>query len=120
MSQHSGGRPGRSLRLEVRDTGTGIALAHLSRIFEPFFTTKEAGKGTGLGLASVFSIAEQHDGWIEIASEPGRSTVFHVLPKLQVLRPDLKVIFASGFESVARAQPFLKAGSWRKQAWRAR
>jgi len=88
IPQHPGGRPGSFLKLEVRDTGTGIAPEHLSRIFEPFFTTKEVGKGTGLGLATVFNIAKRHDGWIEVASELGRGTVFHVFLPASVVAAD--------------------------------
>jgi len=76
--QHAGGRPGNFFKLEVRDNGAGIAPEHLSRIFEPFFTTKEVGKGTGLGLATVFGIVKLHNGWVEVASELGRGTVFQV------------------------------------------
>ena len=76
-------RPGTFVRLRVVDTGAGIAPEHLPRIFDPFFTTKAPGKGTGLGLAMVFGIVKQHDGWVECVSEPGRGTRFDVyLPVL--------------------------------------
>jgi len=64
--------------LEAHDTGCGIEEALRSRIFEPFFTTKEAGKGTGLGLATVYSIVKQHSGWIEVESSLGKGSVFRV------------------------------------------
>jgi two-component system, cell cycle sensor histidine kinase and response regulator CckA len=72
-------RPGRFVRLSVADTGCGIAPEILPRIFEPFFTTKPVGKGTGLGLAAVYGIARQHDGWVEVQSKVNEGATFHVL-----------------------------------------
>ena len=71
-------RLGRHVRLKVQDSGSGITPENLTRIFEPFFTTKDVGKGTGLGLATVYGIVRQHSGWIEVSSVPGEQTSFEV------------------------------------------
>ncbi|MCK6549305.1 ATP-binding protein [Myxococcota bacterium] len=72
------GVPGSLVRLTVEDDGTGIDPAHVPHLFEPFFTTKEVGQGSGLGLATVFGIVEQHHGWIDVDSVVGRGTRMHV------------------------------------------
>jgi two-component system cell cycle sensor histidine kinase/response regulator CckA len=76
------GRAGEFVRLRARDTGCGIAPEIRPHIFEPFFTTKTVGKGTGLGLAMVFGIVKQHQGWVECHSEPGKGACFDIyLPR---------------------------------------
>jgi len=69
---------GERVRIDVADTGSGIARENLARIYDPFFTTKGARKGTGLGLSVTYGIIREHGGAIEVESEPGSGTRFHV------------------------------------------
>jgi PAS domain S-box-containing protein len=78
LAYHHEAHAGQFVCLRVIDNGCGIVPENLRRIFEPFFTTKEIGKGTGLGLATVYGIVKQHQGWIEVESEPDKGAEFKV------------------------------------------
>ena len=71
-------RDGAFVCLTFSDAGIGMDTQILTHIFEPFFTTKAVGKGTGLGLSTVFGIVRQHQGWVEVASQPGQGTTFRI------------------------------------------
>jgi CheY-like chemotaxis protein len=110
-------RTGSFVCLSVSDTGCGIPPENLLRIFEPFFTTKDVGKGTGLGLATVFGIVQQHQGWVNVYSEVGHGTTFRIyLPRLakmseQKQENPVSAPMCGGDETILLVEddPFLRA-----------
>ncbi|HEY5551118.1 MAG TPA: ATP-binding protein, partial [Opitutaceae bacterium] len=91
--------PGPHVSVSVTDSGSGIAPEHMPRIFEPFFTTKEPGKGTGLGLATVFGIVKQHGGALRVESNVGRGTT------IEFMLPAVDSVTAETAGITARAAP---------------
>jgi PAS domain S-box-containing protein len=106
---HGYGKPGRYAVITVSDTGTGMAEHTRLRIFEPFFTTKEIGKGTGLGLSIAYGIMKQHDGYINVYSEPGKGTAVklylpQIIPEMKTSHIQESIPFLSGIETILLAE----------------
>jgi CheY-like chemotaxis protein len=96
---HGYGKTGGYALITVSDNGMGMKQEEMEKIFEPFYTTKETGKGTGLGLAMVYGIIKQHDGYIIVYSEPGKGTSFRIY--LPVARTKSEVLAKSAVDAVA-------------------
>lgn len=100
--EHPDARAGEFICLSVSDTGCGISQENIVRIFEPFFTTKEVGKGTGLGLATVYGIVKQHRGWVELVSELGKGTTFKII---------LPMIATTSISATQKVEPAVCGGT---------
>jgi two-component system, cell cycle sensor histidine kinase and response regulator CckA len=126
---HPGSKVGNYVRLAVTDSGTGMDAATQAHIFEPFYTTKEQGKGTGLGLATVYGIVKQSDGYIWVDSAPAKGTSFEIYlpryvgevvvkpPKIcpaETLRGSESILLVEDSEPLRKlAQAFLEAAGFR-------
>lgn len=129
---HPGSRTGNYVLLSVTDTGIGMDAATLTHIFEPFFTTKERGKGTGLGLATVYGIVKQSNGYIWVESAPGKGASFQIYLPLHVgqqaadepkvnagekLHGSESILLVEDAEPLRKlAQTFLEAGGFHVQS----
>ena len=109
IKEHGFGKEGEYALIAVTDTGAGMDRETREKIFEPFFTTKEVGKGTGLGLSMVYGIIKQHEGYINVYSEPGSGTTFRIyLPlikaKVEEIKPEVIQPVERGTETVLLAE----------------
>ncbi len=116
LERHPDAQPGACAMIAVRDTGCGMDSATVSHMFEPFFTTKEPGQGTGLGLATVYGIVKQHEGYVTVSSAPGEGTTFRIYlpraakdggareptPKREVRRGSESILLVEDEEEVRR------------------
>jgi PAS domain S-box-containing protein len=106
VRRHPEARIGRFVCVSKSDTGRGILPENLPRIFEPFFTTKEIGKGTGLGLATVYGIVKQHQGWIEVESAVGKGSTFRIYvpyvggEQIEAEQPATQITIRGGTETI--------------------
>jgi len=114
------GEPGEYACISVSDTGCGMDEKEAKKIFEPFFTTKEVGKGTGLGLSIVYGIVKQHDGFINVCSEPDKGTTFTIyLPLINTKIEHHPVItdnspLPGGAETLLLAEDDLAVGNFHR------
>ena len=109
IKKHGFGKEGEYALIAFTDTGAGMHRETREKIFEPFFTTKEVGKGTGLGLSMVYGIIKQHEGYINVYSEPGSGTTFRIyLPlieaRVEKIKPEVIQPVETGMETVLLAE----------------
>lgn len=109
IKAHGYGTPGAFVLITVADTGEGMDAAAVERIFEPFFTTKGPEKGTGLGLSIVYGIVKQHQGFINVYSEPGRGTTFRIYLPMSAESPAARVVPRPGAQMVGGQETILLA-----------
>jgi PAS domain S-box-containing protein len=120
IKEHGFGKEGRYALISFADTGIGMDRETREKIFEPFFTTKEVGKGTGLGLSMVYGIIKQHEGYINVYSEPGMGTTFRIyLPlikaKVEEIKPEVIQPVERGTETILLAEDEIEVKEFTKK-----